>query len=464
MVRAVEGQPKAQVARTSQGCGSGEATAGLRTVGMGWSAVILAVAMLFGTAGAHGDRVRLTNGRTLEGVVRDLGSSIEVTLSFGGTVVLHKSAVLSIERTAGAREEYLKRAARTGTADPDAQVTLGRWCRENGLERESKQHFERALLLDPRHRAALRELGYLDLEDRWPSLPPGWESVTSRHFVVSSPLSRSDARAIADDLELFFAEFERAFSGNFVLRPVKDPIQVRLYQDDTQFAEVVRKEFKEDVNLSARARTHLDGFADPKRRLIVVRYLSHLGPRNRETLFHESTHMLVHLMLEEGKRITASTPEELERIREMELAKLRSGKGLMWFHEGLANYYGASCVRDGKFVAGAYLEGGQSSRSLAWVKEAIRQGKALSLDQVADGQASDFLGERFDLYYSQAWLFVHFLQHAENGRYRNKWLRLVGYFRTHEGGVETFRKVFGHAPSELREAWERHVMELREGN
>lgn len=443
MVRQLEGQSVAQMNR----------------VCVVLSVLLAAVIATAAPAPAQADRIRLTNGRTLEGAVRDLGESVEITLAFGGKITLARSSIVAIERTSDVRQDYLRRAAAASGTDPDAQVELALWCRQRGMDEETREHLRRALLLDPEHPRALRELGYLAPAGSWPERPPTWESTTTSQLVIHSALPRHEARILADELELLTEGFAATYRETFELKPLREPVQVRVYLDATQFGAAAKQEFHADVSMSTLARAHLDGFADPKRSLIVARVQPGVGARGRETIFHELTHVLMTRMLEEGKRISAPSREELERIREIEMARLVSGKGLMWYHEGLASYYGGSSIREGRFEAGSYLSGGQSEVTLKRLQQAILAREALPLDNIVDAGAAEFLGDHYDLFYSQSWMFVHFLQHAQNGKYRARWLKVVADLRRNDGGVEYFKRVFGFAPSHLQEEWQQYALE-----
>lgn len=424
---------------------------------------VLLLCLLAHAPAASADRIRLANGNTLVGVVRDLGDTVELTLPSGAKIILARSSIAAIEKTDGIDAEYLSRAAHTSDSDPGAQVDLAVWCNEHRLVEKARDHLRKALLIDPHDPRALKALGYIDLGKAWPDLPKGWETVSSAHVCLSSPLARHEARALADDLEILFLDFSETYSALFHLRVMTEPVQLRLYLDSQEFADAARKEFQVDVAISEKARAHLDGFADPRRNLIVAKINPQIGPKNRETIYHEMTHVMMHGMLEQGKRISAATKEELERIRKIESARMAKANGLMWFHEGLANYYGGSSISEGKFVPGAFMQGGQTSISLARLQQAIRDKEALPLDAIVNAGVEEFLGDHYDLYYTEAWMLVHFLQQFQAGKFRAKWFRLVDDLRKQDGGVEGFKRVFGFAPSQLEADWKQYALDMHEG-
>jgi hypothetical protein len=80
-------------------------------------------------------------------------------------------ALLAASPTASAaslQDDYRARAAAVDRRDPDALVTLGRWCREAGLHAHARRHFTEAMKLDPDHLGARSELGFTrTLDGRW---------------------------------------------------------------------------------------------------------------------------------------------------------------------------------------------------------------------------------------------------------------------------------------------------------
>ena len=100
-----------------------------------------------------------------------------------------------------------------------------------------------------------------------------------------------------------------------------------------------------------------------------------------------------------------------------------------WFEEGFAEYMGNSQIKKGQLLPGKTLKrkfvlnhrtsGAVNTTTVAgWdlqqVKQALRQGKAPSLEQVVSADRDIFYGDRADLYYGMSWLLVHFLRHGES--------------------------------------------------
>lgn len=99
-----------------------------------------------------------------------------------------------------------------------------------------------------------------------------------------------------------------------------------------------------------------------------------------------------------------------------------------WFEEGFAEYMGNSQIKKGQLLPGKTLKrkfvlnhrasGAVNTTTVAgWdlqrVKQALRQGEALSLKEVVSAGRDIFYGDRSDLYYGMSWLLIHFLRHGE---------------------------------------------------
>ncbi len=63
-------------------------------------------------------------------------------------------------------DEYLDRRARTPD-QPEAQMKLAAWCRENGLKAQAVAHYHVVVRLDPSNEKAWKQLGYRRVSGRW---------------------------------------------------------------------------------------------------------------------------------------------------------------------------------------------------------------------------------------------------------------------------------------------------------
>lgn len=130
---------------------------------------VLMVVVLFTSAMAprvRGDVVHLKGGTKLEGEVRDLGETLEVT-RFSMQVTLRKSDVERVEKVASPYEEYLSKAK-----DPKLDTAAGRfafaqWCKEKGWKDRYEEETRRCLALDPDYLPARQALGFEKYQGQW---------------------------------------------------------------------------------------------------------------------------------------------------------------------------------------------------------------------------------------------------------------------------------------------------------
>lgn len=135
-----------------------------------------------------------------------------------------RSALEADPRARSLRDEYLTR--RAASADTlDGQISLARWCGENGLDDQSVAHYRAALRIDPGHEAVWKRLGYKKYEGRW-ALPAEIAAEKSR----ADALRKADRRwrpelgRLRDRLASKDAEASRRASD--ALDAVADPLAV----------------------------------------------------------------------------------------------------------------------------------------------------------------------------------------------------------------------------------------------
>ncbi len=92
-----------------------------------------------------------------------------------------------------------------------------------------------------------------------------------------------------------------------------------------------------------------------------------------------------------------------------------------WFDEGLATYFEASSVSPG----GKVRLGGTNPQLLSVLREDIRSGRALSMDDLITAGDAEFEGERNLSYYATSALFIHLMLEGGGGRMRD---RFFNYF------------------------------------
>lgn len=129
--------------------------------------LVAVLAGLSTTAPASADVVRLKNGGTLEGKVRDTGNGqIEILLPYG-SLALEADLVASVERSATIDEEVAARLRQLDADDAQGLYELAQWCRDRDAYTLAGRLLEEVLVIDPDHTEARHELGYRRIGDEW---------------------------------------------------------------------------------------------------------------------------------------------------------------------------------------------------------------------------------------------------------------------------------------------------------
>jgi hypothetical protein len=151
----------------------------------------------FAPSGARADVVRLTSGGAVRGEVVSETRTEVVVRAAGGTTVIPRHEVESIERgrpgdrvadASGLEAEYQARLAGIDPRDPEARYALGLWLKAMRADALARREFEAVIALDPAHRFARDELAREEATGRAAagvSAPPalGLEVVTALDVV-----------------------------------------------------------------------------------------------------------------------------------------------------------------------------------------------------------------------------------------------------------------------------------------
>lgn len=142
-----------------------------------------------------------------------------------------------------------------------------------------------------------------------------------------------------------------------------------------------------------------------------------------------------------------------------EVANLSVSK---WVDEGLADYFGSSCIISNRLVIGTI---DPNTYPVWWLHLLAKSGdleadkmngSVIPLRAIISASGGPNIDESFNLYYLHWWTLMHFLLHGEAGKYRDGVSRIM----TGESDVEGFEKHFG--PIEAIEIeWYAYVLELK---
>lgn len=124
--------------------------------------------VLFLSAGfAFADEVQLKTGGKVTGIATESGDRIVVEVA-SGTISFHKDDVLTVTKGRTTLHEYRERAEEIrGSKNASDHFDLHVFAKKNGMSRQSAEHLQQALRLDPNHEGARRASGYQLYQGRW---------------------------------------------------------------------------------------------------------------------------------------------------------------------------------------------------------------------------------------------------------------------------------------------------------
>lgn len=121
----------------------------------------------------------------------------------------------------------------------------------------------------------------------------------------------------------------------------------------------------------------------------------------------------------------------------------------IWVNEGLAEYFGESI-----FTGDAMVHGIVSPRQVAEVKESIRTRSAMPFASVMAIDASQWADNVRKAPYNQVWSMVHFLLHADNGKYAGAFhAYLMDIGRRGLSPDKAWKKQFGQDIAQFERLW-----------
>ena len=128
--------------------------------------LLAGILLIGGATTSLGDEVRLRNGATLEGTVREEGTMVYVDVG-SGEIGIDRSQVVSIHRPEQAIDEYDRRLEALRPDDLEGRYQLAIWARQSGLGARSERLFRSVLERDPNHEGARTALGFIPFKGGW---------------------------------------------------------------------------------------------------------------------------------------------------------------------------------------------------------------------------------------------------------------------------------------------------------
>ncbi len=273
---------------------------------------------------------------------------------------------------------------------------------------------------------------------------------TARYFLQSDD-PRLDAQATVEFLEVFRDYFDEFWQGRIELAPYDKTSRVFLLYSFYKYNQLLAGDFRFSP---IRPQGHYGSLYD----VISLHSDADGGPGSTaDALIHEAAHQLV------AQRIFGGEPAPA-----------------YWLTEGLASYFGYTFLDaktgfrtemiGGKSVSiffGAKNKPGQEAKLVLKESGKVFKADAKTHDTplvarlLAIDSPVDFYTEQPRLNYAAAWLLVHTLFHADDGRYRDGFLRYLTHEVTDGGGVTALYRELSLDAAGLQDAFERHVKKLK---
>jgi hypothetical protein len=229
-------------------------------------------------------------------------------------------------------------------------------------------------------------------------------TVETDHYTISSTATQPQTILVGAAAESLYAAYTSFFKDILNINGNWTKLKLILYKD--------RQEFTAHNRSSSWAEAFYEA-------PYCYAYYSEGEPNPYHWMIHEGTHQLNN-----------------------EVAHFRIHK---WIDEGLATYFGASKMKDGKLLPGqidsnAYPVWWLSSLSLTGnIENDIKSGKTISLRSLITDSGGPDINKHFNLYYIEYWSLTHFLFHYEGGHYAEGYRKVIA----EDGSLESFENNIG---------------------
>lgn len=253
-------------------------------------------------------------------------------------------------------------------------------------------------------------------KDPHPPLPGGATTTNTAHYRIHSTATDAQTAQVASAVESLYARYVTLFPPP----PGRDAqMTLVLYRD--------RAEFKRNN----RSRPWAEAYYLPPR---SYAYFDAQARNPYHWMLHEATHQLM--------REVSAFP----RVK--------------WMDEGVASYFGASRLANGRLRLG---EPDADAYPIWWLRshvltgdlaQDIAAGQVIPLEQLISGRGGPDENRYFNLYYIHYWSLTHFLLHYRGGVYSAGYRQLLA-----EGGTrENFERRVG--PIErIQGEWYGHLLQ-----
>ncbi len=242
----------------------------------------------------------------------------------------------------------------------------------------------------------------------------------SPHYTINSTATADQTALVAQAVESFYLAYSAFFEKEIPVGAKASKFKLMLYKN--------RQEFSANNTSSPWAEAY---YRSP----VCYAYFSEDSESPYHWMIHEATHQLNN-----------------------ELSHFKIPK---WINEGLASYFGASKIENGRLLPGkidanAYPVWWLAQLSLSGnLENDIASGKIIPLRTLIAGKGGPDINQYLNLYYIEYWSFTHFLFHYKNGIYAESYKKLI----IQGGSLEDFEKAIGPI-NHIQSEWYGYLQKL----
>jgi len=247
-----------------------------------------------------------------------------------------------------------------------------------------------------------------------------WE-LRTRHYHVRSDVSPAFTETLAQHMEAIFKEYRkrlRGFGGS-----IKERFEVMVTSSEERYLS--------ETGIRVRGSK---GIFSASRRLLAAWVGDTPHDRVFRVLYHEGFHQFVHHCI---------------------------GKCPIWLNEGMAEFFSEATWNGKRFDVGEV-----PPHRLAILRRAIEEDRTIRMGELVTMSHEAWLrnleedAERTTIQYNQAWGLVHFLVYADDGKYRNAFVRYVRLVDRDPDSERAFEHCFGRNFDAMKKAWVEYIRSL----
>lgn len=241
------------------------------------------------------------------------------------------------------------------------------------------------------------------------------------HYSIETDISLRFARLVGNHMEEIYREYSRRFQS---YGHMTQQFDVAVFRFEKDYLEAVPSRVKGSTGVFVPSKSLLAAHAEDRAAEEVLR-----------TLYHEGFHQFMFHVV--------------------------SQRCPIWLNEGLAEYFSEATWNGEGFTTGQV-----PSARLYVVKQAIRDGSHIRFSELLTMERRQWLqnvqtdSHRASLHYSESWSIVHFLIHADGGRYVPMLEQFLREISEGKDQAKAFRSSFGTDLDAFERSWARYVMSL----